>query len=64
MNASLTVTALGLPFRLLSVRGQNMWAFCSRSSTKLVIEVNVTVKRQDGLITIISFTKFVCKDEA
>lgn len=46
-----------------SVTVRKMWAFCFRSSTKAVYEINVTVKRQDGLVTVISFTKFVYEDE-
>lgn len=46
-----------------SVSVWGMWAFCSRSNSKLVHEVNVLVKRQDGLVTIISFNKFAYKDK-
>lgn len=45
-----------------SVRFWRLWIFCSRSVTNLVHEVIVMVKRQDELVTIISFSKFAYMD--
>ena len=39
-----------------------LWVFCFRSVANLVHEVIVMVKRQDELVTIISFSKFAYKD--
>lgn len=59
----LSLSIHGLPFGVSEVsQDLGLWVFCFRSVANLVHEVIVMVKRQDELVTIISFSKFAYKD--